>query len=47
MNPEPMEKKLLKEWGLDTQEAIKAKIFENYNEGDKLTHILDSEKLVV
>lgn len=46
MNPEPMEDKLLKQWNLNTEKDIKAKIFEDYAEGDKLTHILDGEKLV-
>lgn len=42
-----MEEKLSNQWGLNTEKEIKAKIFENYAEGDKLTHLLDGEKLVV
>ena len=43
----PMEERLSNQWSLNTEEAIRAKIFENYEEGDNLIRILDSKKLVV
>lgn len=47
MKPLPMEERLSNQWSLNTEEAIRAKIFENYEEGDNLIRILDSKKLVV
>ena len=47
MIPEAMEERLAKEWGLTTSGDIRQKIFENYSDGDKLTELLESEKLIV
>jgi CRISPR-associated protein Csm2 len=47
MIPEPMEKRLSKEWSIKSEHDVKKKLFENYTEGDKLADILDAEKLVV
>jgi len=47
MLPKPMEEELAYKWGLKDERAILAKIFEEHTEGDKLTHLLDAEKLVV
>ena len=41
-----MEEKLSEEWGLNTAEDIRDKIFENYTDNSSLTDILEAEKLV-
>jgi CRISPR type III-A-associated protein Csm2 len=47
MIPEAMEERLAKEWRLKTAKDILEKIFEDYHQGDKLTQILQGEKLIV